>query len=220
MSTVSMMSLTPIGSPARRPGRPARSASRACASACSGSSQVQALTDLRSSARSRQARISASAVSAPEPSRVIASAAESWLGAVIAVLPGGARPRGRYRAAAHRHAGGRPAGCRPAARPAPRRPATSGTACRARVHNPLNTAEPVEPRPFGAWPGAGRVRIASNPPAQSARRGAGLVGAPPGGAEIVEAQFAAGGNAAVGQESSLSSAACRCSSGAWLRGAS
>ena len=37
MSNVSITSLTPIGSPASRPGRPARSAARACANAWSGS---------------------------------------------------------------------------------------------------------------------------------------------------------------------------------------
>ena len=42
-----MTSLTPIGTPASRPGRPARSAARAWASACSGSSQTQALTSAR-----------------------------------------------------------------------------------------------------------------------------------------------------------------------------
>ena len=55
----------------------------------------------------------------------------------------------------------------------------------------------AEPR--GAWPGAGRVRIASNPPAHSCAAARASLGAAPGGAEIVEAQLAAVGDLAVEQ---------------------
>ncbi|TMJ52811.1 MAG: hypothetical protein E6G90_09630 [Alphaproteobacteria bacterium] len=35
------------------------------------------------------------------------------------------------------------------------------------VHSALKTADPVDASPRGAWPGAGKVRIASKPPAHS-----------------------------------------------------
>ncbi len=84
MSCVSMMSFTPKGSPFSGPGdpRPARSRERASASARSGSRKANArTTESRAPMRSRQARVSASAVRRPAAIAASASIASNSFGA-------------------------------------------------------------------------------------------------------------------------------------------
>ena len=62
------------------------------------------------------------------------------------------------------------------------------------VHNALKTAEPVPARVRGAWPGAGKVKIASKPRGPFARRDARLFGRAAGVAELIEGDLAAEGD--------------------------
>src|ERR1700722_860564 len=86
MSKVSMISLTPIGSPCSGPREPTRSSARACASAASGSKLTQALiTESWSAMRARQARATASQVNVPAAMPRTISVAESSLRCADAV---------------------------------------------------------------------------------------------------------------------------------------
>src|SRR5580704_15319041 len=107
MSNVSMMSLTPIGTPYSGPRFGERSSARACASANSGSKFTHALTTpLRSAIRATQSRVTASHVASPRAIFCTISAAPSWLSepetlASISVLTGTAG-RGAGDLAEHR----------------------------------------------------------------------------------------------------------------------
>jgi len=82
MSAVSDDVLTRSAKPASSPGRPARSAGARLASACSGSSQIHALTDLRSSrGRGRRGQGLGGQVAGGELRDGLR--AVSWFGAVI-----------------------------------------------------------------------------------------------------------------------------------------
>src|SRR5580692_3440796 len=99
MSKVSMMSLTPIGTPCSGPRLCERSSARACASANSGSKFTHALTtSSRSLIRPTQSRVTASHVASPRAIFCTISAAPSWLSlpetlASISVLTGAAGRR-------------------------------------------------------------------------------------------------------------------------------
>src|ERR1700686_3709408 len=107
MSNVSMMSLTPIGTPRSGPRFGERSSARACASANSGSKFTHALTTpSRSAIRATQSRVTASHVVSPRAIFCTISAAPSWLSepetlAAISILAGAAR-RGAGDLAEHR----------------------------------------------------------------------------------------------------------------------
>src|SRR3984957_12087056 len=96
MSNVSMMSLTPIGTPCSGPRLCERSSARAWASANSGSKFTHALTTpSRSAIRATQSRVTASHVASPRAIFCTISAAPSWLSwpetlASISVLAGAA----------------------------------------------------------------------------------------------------------------------------------
>ena len=186
-----MTSLTPTGTPLSTPGRPARSMARACAKAGSGSSQTQALTAARASARSRQSRTKVSAVRLPASRRAAASLAVSRSAPLIVASPSRRsthRPVSSSRASSWR----RPTSWIPTGNPSGPCPAGKVRQGMANcVHSALKTAEPVSPSPRGAWPGAGKVRIASKPAGPFACRGARLLGRAAGVAELVEGQLAA-----------------------------
>src|ERR1700682_6533588 len=107
MSNVSMMSLTPIGTPSSGPRFCEQSSARACPSANSGSKFTHALTTpSRSAIRATQSRVTASHVASPRAIFCTISAAPSSLSgpeilASISVLAGAAG-RGAGDLAEHR----------------------------------------------------------------------------------------------------------------------
>ena len=112
MSTVSMTSLTPTGTPASRP-RPSGPVDRTRLGQCLFRVEPGPGLDLGAGccACSRQSRVRASEVNVPSERRAAASLAVRRSAPLMAGLPArvGVRPRDQPRAAAHRRGGIRPA---------------------------------------------------------------------------------------------------------------